>query len=219
MIVLDNAMDSGVDSCPTLPIDTRKRVSPGAVGTPDLARIIRNSVDFRTGEIWHTAQVTGRQEITFSEKMKKAGYRAYTPMERVTSYVKRREKGRDGEARKLEYDRAMWSKYSFFAGGYDAIYAAKSTNFLQMIVPDVHQRKLVNQLETLAKQLMQDDHQIVTDEIESGAWYRLIWPHAFAGYIGIAAVVDDRVTLEIDIFGDKRPIEITKPELLERIKG
>src|ERR1019366_1199402 len=146
-------------------------------------------------------------------------FQACVPFQKVISYRKRKEKGReDAPPRRIEYDRALWPKYAFFAGPSEAVYAAKATGLMQALVPNVHQARLVDQLESLTDQL-QTPQSDASKELQDGKWYRLLWPHAFAGYIGSATIRDGRVFLELDLFGDKRPVEIEKKhwELLGRI--
>lgn len=189
-----------------------------ASGVPDLMRIARNSIDFRTGEIWYTAQVVGRQEIKFSDKMARAGWKSYTPVERVRSHRQRRERGREEEVRTVEYYRAKWPKYSFFAGPHDAIYAAKKTNLLQKILPNIDQRRLVDQLESLSQHLRMDDaaHQ-AEPELQAARWYRVIWPHKLAGLMGELIIFEGQLWLTLDLFGGRTPTFIEDKKFLERI--
>ena len=187
-----------------------------AVGQTDLARIAAHSIDFRATGPWYAAHVTGRQEASFARKLVAKGIAAYAPVERVYKRVPRTGKGREGQTRRIEWDRPVFGGYAFFGGDCNAIYAARETGLLHNVIQDGNQHRLIKRLEDMARVFGSGDKFRVYDEaLVSGKWCRVKAPHPLQGSEGILDIRKGRFFIPVEIFGQVIETLIEDPSFLE----
>lgn len=184
-----------------------------ANGPTHLAESSTKAIDFRAAGTWHVAHVHGGKEQLFASKVAADDIVSYVPSELVSVLVRRRERGREGEQRRIVRPRIFFSAYAFFAGGADAIYAAKSTGLVWGVIPVARQEKLIVQLQAFDEVFRAGKIAKIHPELITGVECRVKIGRPFAMREGILSRKDDRFYLPIFTLGQMCETEISPDDI------